>query len=254
MAFGTGVVVAAAVAGFASTPHCAAMCGPLALAACSGRAQAVRYGAGRFLSYAALGAIAGSATGRLTQFLRGEHVQQAIALVLAAGLAAAAVRVLRVQAPAAPLVPLRRGRLAVPPMVVGLATGLLPCGALASGLLLAAGAASAWGGALAMTVFAACSAPGLIAVAASGNRIGAFLARALPPSRRRLAAVALLLVAAWTASRPWVMPERRCHCAHPQSTAAFVAPTQAAHPKRNSCIFTEHLRATGPGPRLPVLS
>ena len=57
-------VIAGAAAGLASVPHCTAMCGPLAAYACSGRPGASgqsRYQLGRFISYSALGAVAGTA-------------------------------------------------------------------------------------------------------------------------------------------------------------------------------------------------
>lgn len=222
MAFGTGVLLAAAVAGIVSTPHCAAMCGPLALTACAGPGAGARYGLGRTVSYTLFGALAGGAAGRVTHLLRGEQVQRVVALILAVGIAATAVRLLRM--PTGPrLVPLQvRRTTSVPPMLVGLATALLPCGALASGLLVAASAACWWGGAAAMAVFSLASAPGLVAVVASGHRVREWVARAIPPARRRLAGAALLLVAAWTASRPWIMPERTCHCAHPRAAMVHV--------------------------------
>ena len=59
-------VIAGAAAGLASVPHCTAMCGPLAAYACSGRPGASgqgRYQLGRFISYSALGGVAGAIGG-----------------------------------------------------------------------------------------------------------------------------------------------------------------------------------------------
>ncbi len=212
------VIGAAAAAGVASSAHCAAMCGPLALAACGapgreGVRAGMRYGAGRLASYAVTGSIAGALGARLVRVLRGEHVQQAVSLALAAGIALAALRVLRSR-PAQRLVTLRARKDAPrpPALAAGLLTGFLPCGALAAGLMIAAGAASWWGGALAMTSFALASAPGLAAVVLAGATLGERLQGVMTPSRRKAFGVALMLAAAWVAARPWWMPERRCHC------------------------------------------
>jgi sulfite exporter TauE/SafE len=212
-------LVAAAVAGLVSAPHCAAMCGPLALAACDapGRDESLRagarYGLGRFGSYMITGALAGALGSGLVQALRGEGLQRFVSLALAAGLALAAWRVLRSGRPAA-LVKLRTSapRRRVPAGLMGLATGLLPCGALASGLLIAASAGSWWGGALAMAVFAGASAPGLLAVVLPATGLRSVLNRAATPTRRKVGAAVLLVAACWVAARPWVMPERQCHC------------------------------------------
>lgn len=218
MSLPSAALVAAAAAGIASTVHCAAMCGPLALAACDAPGRGAlgagaRYGLGRLLSYALTGALAGAAGARLVRALRAETVQQVVSLLLAAGLLLAAARVLR-GGRARSLVTLRtsKPRPRVPALAVGLATGFLPCGALAAGLLIAAATASWWGGALVMVVFAAASAPGLLAVVLAGTRLRAIVDRTATPTRRRIAGVALVLAACWAAARPWVMPERQCHC------------------------------------------
>ncbi len=209
---------AAAAAGLASSLHCAAMCGPLALAVCGapgreGLRAGLRYGGGRLAAYALTGSIAGALGSRLVRLLRGEHVQQVVSLALAAGLVFAAVRVLRART-RSDLVPLRARREGArpPALAAGLLTGFLPCGALAAGLMIAAGAATWWGGALAMSSFALASAPGLAAVVLAGASVGGRLRGAVTPGRRRAFGVALVLVAAWVAARPWVMPERSCRC------------------------------------------
>lgn len=212
-------LLAAAAAGLVSAPHCAAMCGPLALAACDGPSRGdslragARYGLGRLVSYMVTGAIAGALGSGLVRVLRGEGVQRFVSLALAAGLALAAWKVLRAGRPAA-LVRLRSSppKLRVPAAAMGLATGLLPCGALASGLLIAASAGSWWGGAMAMAVFAAASAPGLLAVVLPATGLRTVLNRAATPTRRRVGAAVLLVAACWVAARPWVMPEKQCHC------------------------------------------
>lgn len=210
------LLLAAGAAGLASTTHCAAMCGPLAAAACSDRgrdgARAVAsYGVGRLVSYATTGAIAGAMGGALVRSLRGESVQKAVAVAIGVSLAVTAVRVLRARRTSAP-VPLRRSKDAPrpPAALAGLLTGFLPCGALASALVIAAGAASWWGGALAMVTFALASAPGLVAALAAGRAVSSLFARAA--AVRYVAAGLLLMAGAWVAARPWTMPERTCHC------------------------------------------
>ena len=222
----SAALLAAAVAGLVSTPHCAAMCGPLALAACdaprrddSFRAGA-RYALGRLTSYMVTGALAGALGSGLMRVLRAEGIQRTVSLALAAGLALTAWRVLRA-GPSSGLVKLRTSapRPRVPPAVMGLVTGLLPCGALASGLLIAASAGSWWGGAAAMAVFALASAPGLLAVVLPATGLRAVMGSAATPTRRRVGAAVLALAACWVAARPWVMPERQCHC-HAMTTSA----------------------------------
>ncbi len=53
------VPISVLAASFVGSPHCAAMCGPLALGLGPNRAALLAYNLGRFFSYAALGAIAG---------------------------------------------------------------------------------------------------------------------------------------------------------------------------------------------------
>lgn len=180
----------------------------------------MRYGAGRLVAYAITGSIAGALGSRLVRELRGEHVQQAVSLALAAGLAMAAWRLLSTRAKQG-LVPLRTRRDArrPPALLTGLLTGFLPCGALAAGLMVAASAGSWWGGALAMGTFATASAPGLAGVVLAGATIGARLRGWITPSRQRALGVGLMLAAVWVAARPWWMPERTCHCHATAATA-----------------------------------
>lgn len=160
--------MAAAVAlGLVSVPHCAGMCGPLAAFACGGRARAApaRYLAGRSVSYAGLGALAGWLGERITDALPGPWVGAAISWTLAAALGAAAYRLWRRPAPKPALVELRpsRQRTAILqrfPTLVGLVTGMLPCGALLGAVIVAAGAGSVAGGALTMVAFSLVTAVG----------------------------------------------------------------------------------------------
>jgi sulfite exporter TauE/SafE len=142
-----------------------------------------------------------------------------VALAIGLSLAVTAARVLRTGGRER-LVPLRRAKDAPrpPAALAGLLTGFLPCGALASALVIAAGAASWWGGALVMVTFALASAPGLAAALAAGRAVSSLLARAT--AVRYVAAAMLLAAGVWVAARPWTMPERacRCHAAAPSVT------------------------------------
>jgi sulfite exporter TauE/SafE len=231
---------AAAAAGLVSSTHCAAMCGPLAATTC-GRSDrhavrpALSYMGGRFVSYGIVGALAGAFGSGLVRSIGTEHVHQVAAVGVAAGLVLAAVRMLRAAPPAPELVPLRRAREEARPvmvrpssargLLVGLATGLLPCGALATGLLLAASTTSAWAGSLVMLAFALASAPGLLAVVMAGNLLQRFGDRFGSGVRRRAFGVVLVCAAAWIAARPWLYPPRRCHCHTSQAPIAARAGT-----------------------------
>jgi sulfite exporter TauE/SafE len=169
------------------------------------------YGLGRLASYATTGAIAGAAGSALVRVLRGVDVQRGVALAIGLSLAVSALRLLRTRPAQAP-VALRRSKDAPrpPAALAGLLTGFLPCGALASALVIAAGAASWWGGALVMMTFAVASAPGLVAALLAGRAVSSLFARVA--AVRYVAAAMLLVAGAWVAARPWYMPERTCHC------------------------------------------
>lgn len=190
---------AGAGAGLLSTLHCAAMCGPLAAAqgVRAGRAAAVRYGAGRLLSYGAAGALAG-ATGRVLFATTGPVVGAVLSASFAAALVVVAVRLWRAPAagPAVVAIGKRRRPLAARaiaalrpgPLAFGALTALLPCAALWAALAIAAGTGGALPGAAAMLAFAAVSSVGLLASSWLGSAV----------RRRRLGtrrALAVLLVA-----------------------------------------------------------
>lgn len=226
------VVGAAMAAGIASSLHCAAMCGPLAITACTGSEGvslrgAAGYGAGRLGAYTVLGAIAGALGGGVADRLGGPLGQKVVAVALAAALALSALRVLRgVKKPSEQgLVQLRRAKHVKTSRSVGigLITGLLPCGALATGLLVAASAGSAAAGALAMVVFALASGPGLALAVAVGGTLGRWLLGEAGERRRAVMAAGLLIAGVWIGVRPWMMPPSHCHCADSQGHVAQVA-------------------------------
>ena len=170
-------VIAGAAAGLASVPHCTAMCGPLAAYACSGQPGAsgqARYQLGRFISYSVLGAVAGTIGGATAVSLPQAWGSAILSWSLALGLGLAALRLWR--RPNQPLVTLRckqddqaptvvsraLGGLGRHPFFVGLGTALLPCGALAAAVLIAASTGSTLLGSLSMLAFSVVSGIGLV--------------------------------------------------------------------------------------------
>lgn len=197
-------VIAGAAAGLASIPHCTAMCGPLAAYACSGRPGVSgqgRYQAGRFVSYSILGAIAGAVGGATAVSLPGTWGSALLSWSLALGLGLAALRLWR--RPERALVTLRtkENRSSEPtgarmvnalgrhPLFVGLGTALLPCGALAAAVLIAASSGSALAGSLSMLAFSIVSGAGLVGATWLFER---FAQRPRPATSRVLAVVLAL--------------------------------------------------------------
>jgi len=192
-----GALSAAALAGLASIPHCAGMCGPLAAFAC--RSGGVpRYQLGRLVGYSAAGALAGGLGATAASMLAAPIAQALLSWTLAAGLAWAAYRLWRSAPSKQPqLVQLQTKKRRVEPAFVGFATTFLPCGALAAALLIAAGSGSIVGGALSMLAFAGTSMFGLL-----GASLLAAKLRTLGLGPRRMLAVALALGAIVLVLRP----------------------------------------------------
>ena len=184
-------VAAAALAGAASTIHCAAMCGPLAAFAGKGAKGAAQYHVARLLAYAAVGTIAGLTGARLAEWISGRWISALLSWSLAAAFLYSAWllwghrRSRRQQSVGLVQLGKAKKQLSVAariaahlpkhPAVIGGITALLPCGALYGGLLIAASAGSALGGGLAMLAFGAASALGLVGVSVIGARVQAVL-------------------------------------------------------------------------------
>ncbi len=187
------------VASLAGSLHCAGMCGGLvAFAAAGGRGAPVHlaYHGGRLLSYAALGLASGAFGAAVDLGGSAVGVKQGAA-VLAGGLMVAfgvvvllRWRGVRVPHPPAPaFVRDGFGRLmkrtqAQPPVMraatIGLLTAFLPCGWLYAFVVTAAGTASPWLGALAMTAFWAGTVPVLAALGVGVQKLAGPLRRHLP--------------------------------------------------------------------------
>ena len=231
-------MIAAITAGLAlgvgSAAHCAAMCGPLAALGCSarhGRASWASYLGGRMLSYVTLGTALGALSEQTLGALRGPWPSAVASWALAAALAAAALRLwygarptgpgaapstlLQLRAPARPgwterwLSPVWRQLASWPPAGVGAAQALLPCGALAAALIVAAGQGSAAAGGLTMAGFATTSSVGLLGV----GLLGKGLSRWRSTSAVRALSVALAVGAVLMLVRP--LPALRAPDAKP---------------------------------------
>ncbi len=209
-------VLAASIVG---SPHCAGMCGGIALfcggvGECGGRRSAAAtgiYHASRAASYVAVGALAGGCGSLLNEggaLVGLQHLAAAVAgvAVALAGVAlllsAGGVSAGRAGLPAwlrNAVGGVHRAAAAMPParraLVIGLATPLLPCGWLWSFALVAAGTASVASGALVMAAFWAGTVPILAVLGAGIAALGAERRRMLAA----LAGVAMVAVGIYTA-------------------------------------------------------
>jgi sulfite exporter TauE/SafE len=232
LAAAVAVLGAGLLAGLASIPHCAAMCGPLAAHACAkspggaGRVSALsRWQLGRMVGYAALGAIAGGAGTLLVGAGASRWTAALVSWSCAAALVFAAVRVWPRASRAPSSVPQRfrprapglGGRvlrtLAGSPGLFGAATAVLPCGALAAAVVLAASTTTAAGGALSMVAFAMGSAPGLLGLGWFAGALARMRSSVMPA--RVLASVlfvgAVVLVVRPLPALLWAAPVCQCH-------------------------------------------
>ncbi len=221
-------LLAGAAAGLASIPHCGAMCGPLAGFACArggaGPAALWRYQLGRFVGYGALGVAAGAVGGTAATLIAGRWGAALISWSLAAALAVAAIRAWqRGAAPKSQGVVLGAGaapslferavaRLPREPALLGVATALLPCGALAAAVGIAATTGTPLDGFATMVAFAAVSGIALVGAAWVTQRLGAIDRRAWSRALALvLAAGAILLVARPIPSLVSGDPAAPCH-------------------------------------------
>ncbi len=204
------MIGAAIVMGLVGALHCAAMCGPLAVAGSAG-GRAPSYFAGRLVSYAAIGALLGSIGEHALCLLPVESVQLVAALLVGVFAIWKAVSALRGPRPRVTEArPIELGRRRVPLVArvlsrlprrgfgLGLATGILPCGMLVPAWTLAMGAGSPLGGAAVMAAFYAGSAPGLVAPMVAGKLAGGLASR-VP---RGWQAAAWGVLALWIIARP----------------------------------------------------
>jgi sulfite exporter TauE/SafE len=210
------------ILGLVSSLHCVQMCGPIVLAFSLplNRSQALRahvqYNAGRILTYALLGALAGAVgsgigmLGRLAGLASGARVFAGCAMI-AAGILTIGLL------PSNGLVTIqKRGmtarfrkfigkRLLAPDgkFTLGLTLGFLPCGLVYAGLLKAVDSGNALAGALTMLAFGLGTAVALLALGAASSFVR------FPRWSNRLAACSLMLAGAVLVWRGLMVPV--CH-------------------------------------------
>ena len=210
------------ILGLVSSLHCVQMCGPIVLAFSLplSRSQALRaqlhYNAGRILTYAALGALAGALgggiglLGRLAGLASGARVFAGSAMIVAGILTIGLV-------PSNNLVTIQNrgvtkrfsqflGRRLLAPkgkFTLGLTLGFLPCGLVYAALLKAVDSGSALAGALTMLAFGAGTAVALLTFGAASSFVR------FPRWSNRLAAVSMLLAGALLVWRGLMFPV--CH-------------------------------------------
>jgi sulfite exporter TauE/SafE len=238
--------------------HCAAMCGGFACLYGSDSAGApstpsgatkprltghVAYHGGRLAAYASLGAIAGALGASLDQFGALSGVQRtasivtgALLLVWGAALLAQAFNVRVLPALVGGAVPEGAARLmgsalllvqqrtvAVRALMLGVLTGLMPCGWLYAFVVTAAGTGSALRGAAFMTLFWLGTVPALVAVAIGMRRASGRLQRSLP------VVSALIVIGFGIASLGSRIGAAAAHASHNTSSAASSATPSVPH-------------------------
>jgi hypothetical protein len=190
----TALLVTIFASSIAGSLHCVAMCGPLVglHGGVSSLRLALVHALGRLTTYAVLGALAGLVGRAVDLAGRIAAVQQVAAIVaglviLAWGVRAIAIARGWVQVGGAGgalfergLVQLRGRRATSRAWLIGVLTGLLPCGWLWAFVVSAAGTASPWTGAGVMAVFWLGTVPAMTGMLAFGGPLIGRIRRRLP--------------------------------------------------------------------------
>lgn len=210
-----GILAASAL----GSVHCLAMCGPLT--ALHGGPRSLRltlaHSLGRLATYVILGALAGLLGGALDLAGRVGDVQR-VATLVAGGLVLTwgvvlAIQASRKRSPTKPgtgpsssrsafsagLVRIRRGKPGRRAVLIGMLTGLLPCGWLWAFVITAGGTASPLLGALVMLVFWLGTVPAMVGVL---SLLGPALAR-LRARVPMVTALALIVLGLGTLAMRW---------------------------------------------------
>jgi sulfite exporter TauE/SafE len=216
---GLETLVAAALLGLITMPHCLVMCGPVAVMACSKKSGTLPYLGGRLIAYAAVGSVMGVIGAHAFTTLGADWVGRITLAVLAGTCVYQAYRIVR---PAgAKLIPLSAGRTRIGRssllstlsfllpkrgLGLGMATAVFPCGALPAAWALSASSGHPLTGAGAMLAFALASTPALL-IAVGGRSLFRRLAERVP---RVVQAGLWLGVATLFVARAWLV-ETACH-------------------------------------------
>ncbi|MEO8682056.1 MAG: sulfite exporter TauE/SafE family protein [Vicinamibacterales bacterium] len=173
-----------------SVAHCVGMCSPFVMVVSrhytvplgrhAAAAAQLWYTAGRIVTYALLGAVAGTVGHAVDLAGALIGVQRAAAAMAGALLVTWALvtlldlggRAPRGGALFARLSRAVKGRIPPHPLLLGLFLGLLPCGLLYSAVIAATSRGSALGGATALAVFGAATAPALLGVSIADQWLG----------------------------------------------------------------------------------
>lgn len=173
--------------GVANALHCAAMCGPFAVASSGGALSITSFLGGKLFAYLFVGAVAGAAGSVLSDAV--SSVSEVLSLLTGAAMIVAGLAAW-FRAPASGHATWMRRLPNLPgPFALGALTGLLPCGVLALAALRALTLGGPVHGALFMAAFALGTAPALVVAAVTGRGLSERLG---PVTRRRLMAGMLL--------------------------------------------------------------
>lgn len=182
-------LLAATLAGFVGSPHCIGMCGGFALG-CARSGGRATWHLGRLTTYAALGALAGVTGAILPGPAWVPALVSTVLLVWFAGALAGLLPEPHLRLPGLVRIAGWAGRGKGPGAgyLLGVATGLLPCGLVYAALAVPVASGSALVGALSMVAFGAGTIPALVTLTLGAHRWATGSLR----SRRLLAGAVLL--------------------------------------------------------------
>lgn len=242
-------ITAAALAGLVGSPHCVGMCGPFALACGNRLRDSLAWHAGKILTYATLGAVAGW-TGRSVP--GPAWVASAISAALVIWFAAALAGLAPEPTLRVPGLTRLAGRTArrdglASRLLFGVANGLLPCGLVYAALGIAVASADPRTGALAMAAFGVGTVPALSAFALGVRR----LATDRPWTRKALA-VLVLLTGLWIVAQRHRMAAGHTPPDPPSNSMSFnVGPAHTSYSREEPESFCGKLPHTRGGAALP---
>ena len=211
----TTLLPAILVSSLVGSVHCIAMCGPLVGLHGGVRTfrLAVVHSLGRLATYLVLGVLAGlvgraiDLAGELGVVQRAATILAGLVIVVWGGYQLAIALGLRASSGAEPrgsafgagLVRIRTRRPARRAALVGMLTGLLPCGWLWAFVIAAAGTGRALDGGLVMLVFWLGTVPAMVGVLALGGPVFEWLRRRMPV----VTAIALIVLGLGTLALRW---------------------------------------------------